>query len=384
MIRFLTPQLPAATEIERYFATSRDARWFSNDGPCAKLFVERCERLLGRGLSVVPTANCTLALMLALRATAGPPDGARREVVLPSFTFPATAGAVAWCGFTPVFADVEAAGWHLSAEALREALDERGDRVAAVLACSTFGTPPPLALSRAWAALAADAGVPLVVDSAAGFGARDAAGDPLGGQGDAEVFSFHATKPFAIGEGGALATSDPDLARSVRRLANFGFGPDRGVAEPGLNAKLDEWHAAAALAALDGYEAVLAARRERAERLRATLAPHGFGFQDGAERGTWQFVPALAPSGRARAAVMAHAPAAAIEVRAYFDPPLHRLEAYAGAPAGPLDVTDELAGRMLSLPMANDLSADALDAIAECVLDPAAAPASDLPVRTAG
>ena len=281
MIRFLTPQLPAATEIERYFATSRDARWFSNDGPCARLFVERSERLLGGGLSVVPVANCTLALMLGLRATAGWPADARREVVLPSFTFPATAGAVAWCGFTPVFADVDPTTWHLSADALKEVLDARGDRVAAVLACSTFGTPPPLELSRAWAALAADAGVPLVVDSAAGFGARDETGAQLGAQGDAEVFSFHATKPFAIGEGGALATSDPDLAAKVRRLANFGFGPTRGVEEPGLNAKLDEWHAAAALAALDGLDAVLAARRERAERIRAALASHGFAFQAG-------------------------------------------------------------------------------------------------------
>ncbi len=160
MIRFLKPQLPAASEIERYFTMSREERWFSNDGPCARLFVERSERLLGRGLSVVPAANCTLALMLALRVTAGWPGEGRREVVLPSFTFPATAGAITWCGFSPVFADVDSDTWHLCSDALGAILEARGERVAAIVACSTFGTPPPRELSSAWADLAADAGVP--------------------------------------------------------------------------------------------------------------------------------------------------------------------------------------------------------------------------------
>ena len=92
-VRFLTPQLPAADAIERYFRHSRDQRWFSNDGPCLQMFTERAEALLGRGLQVVPTANGTAALMLALRALAGPPRGGCDEVVLPSFTFAATASA---------------------------------------------------------------------------------------------------------------------------------------------------------------------------------------------------------------------------------------------------------------------------------------------------
>lgn len=370
MIRFLMPQLPAASAIERYFDRSRETRWFSNDGPCLRLLVERAERFLGGGVRFVPTANCTLALMLGLRALAGRPQAERSEVVLPSFTFPATVDAVLWCGFTPVFADVDAHSWHLSPDGLAEALAARRGQVAAVLACSTFGCPPPPAVSEAWSRLTSDAGVPLLVDSAAGFGAVDERGVPLGSQGDAEVFSFHATKPLPIGEGGALATRSAELAESVRRLANFGFGPDRVVeAEPGLNAKLDEWHAAAALAGLDSLDDVLAARRTRAAHIRGALEAHGYEFQQGSELGTWQFVPVLAPSASVRDAVLVRAREAEVEVRSYFDPPLHQMTAFAGYPhAGSLAVTESLAKRMLSLPMANDLSADALDRITACVL----------------
>jgi dTDP-4-amino-4,6-dideoxygalactose transaminase len=291
-------------------------------------------------------------------------------VVVPSFTFAATVSAIIWNGYTPVFADVDAESWHLSAESLHEALAARGDSVAAVVACSTFGTAPPFALSRAWRELTAAAGVPLVVDSAAGFGTRDERGDLLGGQGEAEIFSFHATKAFAIGEGGALTTSDQDVAASVRRLANFGFGPDRTVAaEPGLNAKMDEWHAAAALACLDEMDAVLDARRAHAHAMRSVLASHGFTFQRAAEAGTWQFVPALAPTPTWRGAALAAAEARGIEIRSYFDPPLHRMAAFSGFPrVASLDVADSLAERMLSLPMANDLSEDAVERIVSCVI----------------
>ncbi len=370
VIRFLTPELPSSDAIEAYFARSRELRWFSNGGPCLELFVERCAAALGRGLAVVPTANGTLALMLALRALADSPRPGRAEVVLPSFTFAALPAAVIWSGFTPVFVDVEPGSWHLSAGALRNSLEERGDRVAAVVATSTFGTGPPLDLTQDWSQLAREAGVPLLVDSAAGFGARDERGDLLGGQGDAEVFSFHATKPFAIGEGGAVATRVADLPDALRRLANFGFGAERTVDDAvGLNAKMDEWHAAAGLAALDRLEEVLGARRERAERLRALLEPAGFGFQDGCDGSTWQFVPTLAPTPEVREAVVERAAQAGIEVRTYFDPPLHEMPAFAGFPrVGALEETCSLAALMLSLPMANDLADDALERVASCVL----------------
>ena len=278
--------------------------------------------------------------MVALRALAGPPARPAVEVMVPSFTFAATAAAIAWAGYEPVFVDVDPDGWHLAPDALEAALASRKGAVAAVLACSTFGAPPPAATSAAWTRLADAAGVPLLVDSAAGFGSRDEELRPLGCQGHAELFSFHATKPFAVGEGGLLTTRDRGLAQRMSALANFGLDADRQVnGVPGLNAKMDEWHAATALAALDGFEDVLARRRRR-----LALEPLGFSFQAGAERAAGQFLPALATTPEMRERTLAEARAREVELRTYFDPPLHRMPGFAHhAVAGGLEVTDALA-----------------------------------------
>jgi dTDP-4-amino-4,6-dideoxygalactose transaminase len=207
--------------------------------------------------------------------------------------------------------------------------------------------------------------VPLLIDSAAGFGATDDLGARLGRQGDAEAFSFHATKPFAIGEGGLVTTQDPDLATRIGQLANFGFGEGRIVhGAVGLNAKLDEWHAAAGLAALDTVDDVLAARRQHAETMRVRLEPLGFAFQAGGDRGTCQFVPVVAPDEATRSAAVRLAREDNVELRTYFDPPLHTMPAFADAArCGTLAVTESLARRALSLPMANDLTPDDLERV---------------------
>lgn len=365
MIRFQAPQLPPAGAVSQYFALAEEKRWYSNKGPCHELLVERLEDHLGGGLRCVPVNNATLGLLVGLRAVAGTGDARRREVLMPSFTFAAAMSAVRWAGFEPVLLDVEPDGWHLDPDALASALEQRGDRVAAVLAASTFGTPPAPETTAAWEAAAAAAGVPLLVDSAAGFGATDPDGRALGGQGDMEVFSFHATKPFAIGEGGLLTTTDEELAARATRLANFGFEDGVVRGDVGLNAKLPEWSAATALAVLDGYDDVLAARRERAEALLERVTPLGFRRQALSAGAAWQFVPVLAPTAAARDAVLARAGADGIEIRTYFDVPLHHMPAFAAVPRnGDLSVTEDLAARTLSLPMANDLSAAAIDAIA--------------------
>ena len=130
------------------------------------------------------------------------------------------------------------------------------------MATSTFGTAPPAGTREAWRATCDAAGVPLVVDSAAAFGARDEHRLLVGSDGATHVFSFHVTKPFAVGEGGLLVTGDADVARRAESLVNFGIdGPERTSAVAGINAKMSELHAAGALAMLDRFEPVLARRR---------------------------------------------------------------------------------------------------------------------------
>ncbi len=362
MIRFQRPQLPPVAEIAAYYERAEHARWYSNFGPCHALLVERLQARLGPPLSVIPVANCTLGLSLALKATAHGQSG--DEILLPSFTFAATAAAVEWAGFKPVFVDVDPGHWSLDPARLADALEARGDRVAGILACTTFGAPPPVAVSDAWEALASQAGVPLVVDSAAGLGAVDARGRQAGHLGDAEVFSLHATKPFAIGEGGIVTASDPDVAERIRRLANFGFQDGVVAEEVGINAKLAEWPAATALAVLDGFDDVLAVRRSTAAFVDEQLATSGLTFQTLDAQPAWQFVPALAPTSASRDDVVAIAAEHGVEVRTYFAHPLHTMPPFGGAPrTDDLTVTLDLASRALSLPMANDLSIEEQDTI---------------------
>jgi dTDP-4-amino-4,6-dideoxygalactose transaminase len=370
-IRFQHPELPAASDIERHFAAARETRWFSNGGPCHALLTDRLARFVGRDAHIVLVANATLGLVLTLRTLLGErPRGHR--VIVPSFTFPATVQAIRWNGLEPLWIDVESEGWHLDPGELRNAIAAHGSEIAAVLACSTFGTAPPIAQSTAWREICAEAEIPLIVDSAPGFGSRDEHGSPLGVQGDAEVFSFHATKSFAIGEGGAVSTLDAKLAERLTTMTNFAFEADREIHNPfGMNAKLSEIHAAIGLAALEGFDQVLGVRRELAEQFRGELEQHGYDFQIGSRNSTWQFVPVLAPSSEAREAVLATSRTRHIEIREYHAP-LHRMRAFAGHPAyGELPVTEALVGRTLSLPLANDLSQTGVqrivDLLKECV-----------------
>jgi dTDP-4-amino-4,6-dideoxygalactose transaminase len=367
LIRFQAPLLPDLASVQRYFESSQRARHYTNFGPCHELLVERLEAYLGEGISCVPVANATLGLIVALAALTGSPRTG--EVLIPSFTFAAVIEAVRWVGLEPVFVDVEPESWHLDPGALEAALRARCGRVVAVVAASTFGTPPPIAVRSQWEQAADAAGVPLLIDSAAGFGATDGDGVRLGAQGDAEVFSFHATKPFAVGEGGLITTRRRALADRLRRLTNFGFDGRVVSDEGGINAKLAEWPAATALAVLEGFDGVVEARRTHARRLIAGVRDAGFVGQSGAEGSVWQFVPVLAPGPDVREEVLAKAAEARIELRTYFSVPLHRMQPFASLPvAGDLRCTEDLAARILSLPMANDLGDAAIDAIVAALL----------------
>jgi dTDP-4-amino-4,6-dideoxygalactose transaminase len=369
VIRAQKPVLPEPAAIMSYYQASIDAGFYANGGPNARELARRIEEYLGQGTIAIPIANCTVGLMAALRAVCGMPTAQRPIVLTPSYTFTATACAIEWAGFEPVFVDIEAKGWHIDPQALEAALTEHEGRIAGVLSCATFGTAPTRDQRAAWRTACERHGVPLLIDSAAGFGSLDEFGARLGGMGDVEVFSFHATKPFAIGEGGVITTSDAELAAEIGRLLNFGLEPGTRVSTGvGFNGKLSELHAATGLAMLDVFQNVLIARRGHASDIRALLHGTPIAAQRGADRSTHQFMQLLMPDADTRAAVVAAAPQHGIEVRTLHDPPLHRHPAFVQrATVGPLPVTDVIAARSISLPMANELSTTERERIAALV-----------------
>jgi dTDP-4-amino-4,6-dideoxygalactose transaminase len=363
---FLRPSLPATAQVDAYFESSRSAGWFSNGGPCLSALTSRISDWLPEGTECALVANGTLALALAIRAAIGMPD-TRREVLLPSFTFAAVPAAVIWAGFEPVFVDVDAETWQMSADSLGRALSEREENAAGVLACSTFGTMPPSGVREAWSQLSADAGLPMIVDSAAGFGSEGEGGERTGAAGVAEIFSFHATKTFAIGEGGLVSSRDSDVIARVRSLTSFGFDDERIVtAEVGLNAKMSEWSAATALAVLDEFGGILDSRRRKARTIVEAAGGLGYSAQPGSALSAWQFVPLMATSSAIRQRVLELAPERRIGVRTYFDPPLHRMPGFESVErAGSLAATEELASRALSLPMSNDMTDEEVARVVE-------------------
>ncbi|MEY2513096.1 MAG: hypothetical protein QOJ89_454 [bacterium] len=365
-IPFQRPELPPADEVMAYFQASIDAGAYANGGPCVNDLAARIEERLGFRARCVPVSSATTGLMATLRALCGSPNSRRRMIACPSYTFTATAGAIAWAGFEPLFCDIEPDGFGLDPDKLDSALRARPGRMAGILACSPFGTAPAAMLRAAWAEVAQRHGIPLIVDSAPGFGAIDEFGDPLGSQGDTEVFSFHATKPFAIGEGGAVVTADPEVASRIARIVNFGLDPGtRTSIEPGLNAKLSEIHAATGLAVMDRFDAILGGRRSLAQRLQARLAGSGLTFQRGNAGSTWQYFQSLAPDEAAREAILVAAADGAVDARTLHDPPLHRHPAFAAVERGGwLQVTERLAARSVSLPLANALDDGAVERIA--------------------
>ena len=284
---------------------------------------------------------------------------------MPSFTFSASAHAVAWNGATPRFVECDPSSFQM-------ALDDAAARVpgaGAMLATHVFGAPcSPKEIED----LTRVAGIPLVFDAAHAFGAMHA-GVPVGGFGDAEVFSLTPTKPLVAGEGGLVATTRDDVAYKVRIGRDYANPGDYDTQFVGLNGRMSEMHAATALASLEQFEANQARRFEIVSRYRSGLASiPGVHVQSVAEtdRSTWKdFTVAIDPAayGVTRDILRCTLRAEGVDTRTYFDPPVHRQQAYAGIESGALPATDALSGRVLSLPVYPALADETVDGIVRCI-----------------
>ena len=258
-----------APPFEKFRAALReiyDQRWLSNDGP----MVRRLEETMAREHGVkhcIAVANAGLGLMMLLRILS---KGEHAEVIMPAFSYRGLPHIAAWAGQIPRLCDVDPVTHTLDPKAVLANINE-STRV--ILAVGT--TYSPGHRDALWE-IAKCNDVPLIFDSVNGFGSTYN-GQVLGGCGIAEVFSLHATKLLNGFEGGYITTHDDDLARLLRVQRNFVLGEDAalGNAHPyavGLNAKLNEIHAAMALSCLDDLQLMVQSNKERHDTYRATLA----------------------------------------------------------------------------------------------------------------
>ena len=362
-IPLIRPNPPRLSRLIAELAAIEASGTFSNNGPVCRRFEAAATKALfgGRG-ACLAVANATLGLMIALRYQTRDraPGGL---ALMPSFTFAATGHAAAWAGLTPLLCDIGRDDWTMDLAAAETLLRAHRGKVAAIVPYATFGAA--LDLDRYdWLARRYDAA--LVVDAAASLGSLDADGRGFGaGSRAAIVYSMHATKTFATGEGGLIHSGDRALVEALRAMTNFGFESGRSATLPGLNAKLTEVGALLALEKLGGIEAVASHRAILAERYRAEL--DGFALQ--APRGLrqpMQFMSALLPPALAggRGWIVDRLAAQGIGAATYFSPHLAEQPWFRDhAESGPLPVTDDIAARILALPITDAMTLDEVSAV---------------------
>ncbi len=355
-----------------------DECWLTNDGP----FVREFEQEIAARLGVrhcVAMCNATIALEIAARAL-----GLAGEVIVPSFTFVATAHALQWQQITPVFADIDPHTHNIDPAAVDRLVSPRTTGVVGV---HLWGRPCDV---EALGAVAARHDLKVMYDAAHAFGCSHG-GRPLGGNGDCEVFSFHATKFVNAFEGGAITTNDDRLAETARLMRNFGFtGYDR-VSHVGTNGKMSEVSAAMGLTSLESLDAIVHTNRRNYHAYQRGLAGvpgvH-LARYDAAHTPNYQYVVAEVEPGAlglTRDQLLLTLWAENVIARRYFWPGCHRMEPYQSLQpeAGlHLPVTEAVASRVLLLPTGTAVSADAVAEICDIVREAAwAAPllAAQLP-----
>jgi dTDP-4-amino-4,6-dideoxygalactose transaminase len=233
-----------------------------------------------------------------------------------------------------------------------------GDDIAVIVPYATFGNGIDL---THYDRITDRYGVPVVIDAAASLGTLNEDGTGFGtGSRHPAVYSMHVTKTFAASEGGLIYCADKDVVRILRTMGNFGFGEPRTATMPGLNSKLSEIGALLALQKLKEFEDVVAHRAELAEIYRSELP--GWGFQEMVgRRHAYQFMPVVLPDDCdvSRAEVIARLAAERVGAGNYFSPHLAE-QPYFRKLCGPSDlpVTKRIAARILSLPIADDMTAE--------------------------
>lgn len=324
------------------------------DGP----FVEQLEERMAGVLEVdhcVAVASCTTGLILLLQALG------TKTVTMPSFTFSATAHAARWNGMEITFADCDPDSWLLGPDDVEGSPD-------VIVGVHISGVPCDV---RALEAKAAELGATLIFDAAHGAGSAievDGRSGPLGSFGTAEVFSLTPTKVLSGPEGGIVATNDPELAATLRRARNYGNPGSYDTLEAGLNGRMSELHAAVVLAGIDHLDNRVKHRNAIAQQYRDGLSYlPGIGFQEvpaGRRSSVKDFTITVSPDFEvARGVVVAALKADGIPTRPYYSPPLHRQTAYADLETPTLPVTENLASKVISLPVWSDMNEQTVDGV---------------------
>ncbi len=352
------PNIGDANAFQDYAGDILERQWLTNNGPLVQELEQRVAELHGVR-HCVAMCNGTIALEIAIRALA-----LEGEVIVPSWTFIATAHALYWQGITPVFADIDPGTHNLDPRSVEKMITPR---TTGIIGVHLWGRPAPIEDLQA----IADAHrLKLMFDAAHAFGCSSK-GRSIGNFGDCEVLSFHATKVFNTFEGGAVLTNDDELAETMRLMRNFGFSGYDNVIHPGTNGKMPEINAAMGLVNLKALPEFIDANRRAHQRYREALADlAGLTLleYDPEHDPNYQYVVVELDENfpASRDDVIAALQAENILARRYFWPGCHRMKPYVDLyPHAKmlLPHTSAVAQRIVILPTGANLPENAVDTI---------------------
>lgn len=360
LVPMVRPVLPGFDDLQAGFQEILSTGMVTK-GPYMRAFEEAVAGHLGVKHAIA-VSSCTSGLILTHKGL-----GLTGEVIVPSFTFMATVASLIWNNLRPVFVDADPETTNLDPAKVEAAITPD---TSAILAVHNFGTPAEI---DALQAIATRHGLKLIFDAAHGFGALYQ-GRPVGGQGDAQVFSLSPTKLLISGEGGIVSTNDDALAEKIRIGREYGNDGKYDTAFAGLNARMPELSALLGLHSLNNLEHAAQSRNETVSVLHEVLGClPGVKFQQvrSGNRSSYREFSIMIEESQFNLSRDDLALALAqenIDTRKYYDPPTHRQTAYRPFYHGqPLPVTEWLSANSLSFPMWTDMPTETALRIGEAV-----------------
>ncbi|MGH2643939.1 MAG: DegT/DnrJ/EryC1/StrS family aminotransferase [Chitinophagaceae bacterium] len=355
MIQVTKPFLPPREEYIDYIRGIWERNWLTNNGP----LVNRLELSLKQYLGVkhlLFVSNGTLALQLAIKSL-----GLRGEIITTPFSFVATTSSIVWEGCTPVFADIYPKSLNIDASKIEAAITEN---TSAILATHVYGNPCDV---EAIQKIADKHGLKVIYDAAHAFGV-ELNGKSVFDHGHISICSLHATKLYHSIEGGLVITGDAELLRKMAYMRNFGFDGPEAFAEMGINAKNSEFHAAMGLANLKYLPDIHEKRKLLTEHYHNMLKNVKGYIPQWHPDATmnYAYYPLVFESEKLAMKCFDALKKIEVFARRYFYPSLASVLPY--LPAKEMPVTDDIAKRVLCLPLYYDLSLEEVDLICRAIL----------------
>lgn len=335
-------------------------KWLTNNGEYVKLFESKIQRYLNVKHAIAVT-NGTVGLEIAIRSL-----NLSGEVITPSYTFIATPHSLLWSGAKPVFCDIDPKTYNLDVKKVEGLINEN---TSGIMAVDVYGRPSE---KKKLESVATRNNLSLIFDAAHAFG-NSFNGQMIGNFGDAEVFSFHATKFLNTFEGGLITTNDDELANRIRKIRNFGFGENNYTQLLGTNGKMTEISAAMGIVNLENVEQIIEVNKANYEAYKENLKSiPGIKLMDYPfnEKVNYQYIiievdPVV--SGLSRDELSIVLGAEGIVAKKYFWPACHHMEPYKTlfpSVGQRLPVTESTSEKVLALP--TGLSVSEGDIISIC------------------